>query len=121
MFTLSIETEIAAAHHLRNYDGPCAGQHGHNWKIKVQVKTQHVDKTGITIDFLDLQNISWKVVGKFDHNDFNTIAPFDKINPSAENIAKYFYQEISKLLPDNSVMESLSIWETDKYIVTYSE
>ena len=112
---------ISAAHLLRDYEGPCSRLHGHNWKIRVEVSSNEIDKHGIAIDFLDLKNVTWKVIGSFDHNNFNIIAPFDKINPTAENIVKYFFDEISLLLPSNVNLKSIRLWETEKYAVEYQK
>ena len=121
MYRLSIESKISAAHQLRNYDGPCARMHGHNWKVKVEVTCTRLNEVGIGIDFADLKNITWQVIGRFDHNNFNVIEPFDTINPTAENISKYFYEEISKRLPKGADMASVEIWETDEYRVAYEK
>ncbi len=121
MYRLSIESKISAAHRLRDYDGPCARVHGHNWKIRVEVTATQLNKVGIAIDFSDLKKITWQVIGPFDHNDFNKIAPFDKLNPTAENIARFFYGEIDKLLPEGISLALIEIWETDKYRVAYAE
>ena len=120
MYRLSIETKISAAHQLGDYDGPCARVHGHNWKIKVEVVADKLNEIGIAIDFSDLKNITWNVIGRFDHNNFNDLAPFDKLNPTAENIAKYFYDEISTQLPQGIALTVIEIWETDKYRVAYA-
>ena len=121
MYKLSIESKISAAHRLREYNGPCARVHGHNWKIRVEVTATQLNEVGIAIDFSDLKKITWQVIGPFDHNDFNEIAPFDKLNPTAENIAKFFYTEIKKLLPGGIKLVSIEIWETEKYLVAYAE
>ena len=121
MYKLAIETAISAAHFLREYEGPCARLHGHNWKIRVEVTASKLNNQGIAIDFLDLKNITWKVVGTFDHNNFNDIAPFDAINPTAENIVKYFFDEIEKLLPPDTNLKSIRLWETEKYAVEYEK
>ena len=70
---------------------------------------------------LILKNITWKVIGPFDHNNFNDIAPFDELNPTAENIVKFFYDEIGKLLPSNIMLISIRLWETEKYAVEYQK
>ena len=119
MYRLSAELKISAAHQLRNYEGPCARVHGHNWKVRVEVSAFELNNVGIAIDFLDLKKISWQVIGKYDHNNFNEIAPFDQLNPTAENIAKYFYHEIESLLPAGIKLLTIEIWETDKYKVAY--
>ena len=121
MFRLSTKKMISAAHVLRDYDGPCARLHGHNWNIKLDVLSDAPDNIGITVDFLDLDKILWDVIGPFDHNNFNDFPPFDTINPSAENVAKYFYDEIKKKLPPGIKIDKISIWETEQYLVEYFE
>ena len=121
MFTLSVQKEISAAHQLRDYDGPCARIHGHNWKIKIEVQADKLDHVGIAIDFTDIEDLLWKIIGAYDHSNFNEIEPFDRINPTAENIACYIYEEMKKLLPSGIDMKSVQLWETDTYRVTYEE
>lgn len=121
MFNLSIDTSFSAAHLLRDYDGPCSRTHGHNWKIRVEVLADTLDEKGIAIDFKDLKNLTWQVIGKFDHSNFNDIAPFDTLNPTAENIVKYFFDELKKILPEGTRLNKIRLWETEKYAVEYSE
>ncbi len=121
MYRLSIQTNISAAHLIRGYKGPCARLHGHNWKLKVDVTASVLNEIGMAIDFKDLKEITWKIAGRYDHQNFNEIAPFDKINPTAENVAKYFFEEIDRLLPEGIKMAKISLWETEKYLVEYSE
>ena len=121
MFRLSIQTSISAAHYLENYPGNCSTLHGHNWKIQVEVKSDKVDDIGMVIDFKDLKDITWQIVGKFDHQVFNEVAPFDKQNPTAENISKYLYSEIGKNLPEGVKMDRIRLWETDNYSIEYFE
>jgi len=121
MYQLSIQNSFSAAHILREYKGNCARLHGHNWKVKVDVSSEELNEVGMAIDFKDLTDISWQVIGKFDHQNINEIEPFNRINPSAENLARYFYIEIAKLLPDKINIQKISIWEVDKYLVEYFE
>jgi 6-pyruvoyltetrahydropterin/6-carboxytetrahydropterin synthase len=74
MYTLSIMKEISAAHRLRNYDGPCARIHGHNWKIRIEVRSGNLDDTGIAIDFMDIEKLLWQVIGRYDHRNEKTAA-----------------------------------------------
>ena len=121
MFKLGIETMISASHYLRNYSGPCQRLHGHNWKIQVIVTGQNLNKAGMVIDFKELNDLTWSVVGQFDHQALNELEPFNQINPTSENMARYFYREISKKLPDGVKMSVIRLWETDKYMMEYSE
>ena len=121
MYRLQIQTSISAAHFLQEYDGNCSVLHGHNWKIEVIVKSDQVDKVGMVIDFKDLKEITWQVAGNYDHRVFNEVPPFNTQNPTAENISRHFYREISKRLPVGVNMDRIRLWETDNYAIEYSE
>jgi 6-pyruvoyltetrahydropterin/6-carboxytetrahydropterin synthase len=121
-YTVTIETEFSAAHFLRGYDGSCSRLHGHNWKVTVEAKTDVLDNIGMSIDFYVLQKKTEDIVAKFDHRDINSIPPFDKeLNPTSENIARYFYSELKKLLPPQVRLSFVAIGETGKYTAKYSE
>jgi 6-pyruvoyltetrahydropterin/6-carboxytetrahydropterin synthase len=122
MFTVSIETEFSAAHTIRGYNGPCSRPHGHNWKVTVEAKTDILDNLGMSVDFYILQRKIDEVVSQFDHRDLNTIPPFDQaLNPTSENIARYFYDELKKILPVHTTLVSVVIGETGQYTAKYSE
>lgn len=121
MYTVSIKTHFSSAHRLRNYNGACENIHGHNWQIEVAVETDKLNDLGMAIDFKDLKTLSSQVVSKLDHRNLNDIPPFDTQNPTAENIARYFYYEIGKKLPEDVKMKRVTIWETEKYSLIYAE
>ena len=121
MYTLSVERMISAAHKLNDYPGPCARIHGHNWKIRLEVHSRHLDDQGIAIDFGELDQLLWKVVGPFDHQLMNDVKPFDRQNPTAENLVKYIYDQIKAMIPANISMQRVTVWETDQYKVAYEE
>lgn len=121
MYKLSALLNFSSAHYLNEYKGNCARLHGHNWRVLVEVSTGELDMTGMAIDFKDLNDIAWKVIGKFDHQVINEVQPFNHVNPTAENLARYFYHEIKKKLPTNIKLEKIGLWETEKYLVEYYE
>jgi 6-pyruvoyltetrahydropterin/6-carboxytetrahydropterin synthase len=121
MYKLSVEKVISTAHHLRDYDGPCARIHGHNWRVKLEVQSKKVDHIGIAIDFTELDEILWEVIGPFDHQLINSVPPFDKLNPTAENLAKFIYEQLKLKLTEKVSISSVSVWETDDYMVSYEE
>ena len=121
MYTLSVEKMISTAHQLRDYNGPCARIHGHNWKVKLEVQSVDVSKIGIAIDFVELDEKLWEVVGPFDHQLINSIPPFDKLNPTAENLVKHIYEQVKLKLTEEVSILRVSIWETDEYMVSYEE
>ncbi|MDP7553380.1 MAG: 6-carboxytetrahydropterin synthase QueD [Candidatus Thioglobus sp.] len=122
MFVLKIVTDFASAHSLRNYPGDCSRLHGHNWGVEVMVHSNKLDETGIAIDFREIKKQTRVVAKRLDHQYLNEIKPFDVLNPTAENIAKYFFDEVGSLINNQDVrVKEVTIWETPRAAVTYSE
>jgi 6-pyruvoyltetrahydropterin/6-carboxytetrahydropterin synthase len=103
MFEVSVEADFSAAHALRGYPGDCARLHGHNWIVRVCVRCQELDETGIGIDFRVVKDHVKAVLRGLDHNNMNELPPFKDTNPSAEHIARYLYGELSERLNSNRV------------------
>jgi 6-pyruvoyltetrahydropterin/6-carboxytetrahydropterin synthase len=122
MFVLKIVTDFASAHSLRNYPGDCSRLHGHNWGVEVMVYSNKLDEKGIAIDFREIKKQTKVVVKRLDHQYLNEIKPFNVLNPTAENIAKYFFDEVGSLINNQDVrVKEVTIWETPRASVTYSE
>ena len=121
MYIIAIESHFSGAHQVKGYDGSCDNLHGHNWKVKAEIVSEKPDKIGICFDFKELKQITNSVIDNLDHTYLNEIKPFDKANPTAENIAKYFYDQIKAKLPQNVKISQVTIWESEKYSVTYRE
>src|SRR5258708_13203367 len=95
MFEVSVEQTFAAGHALRNYKGSCEDVHGHNFRVRVTVAGEQLDFTGLLVDFLELKSLIDAVVAYLDHKFIHDLPPFDKVNPSTENLAKHFYYRAS--------------------------
>jgi len=122
MFEVSVEQSFAAGHALRNYKGACENVHGHNFKVLVTLEGASLDQTGMLVDFLDVKASMQNVIAALDHRFLNDIAPFDVLNPSAENIAEYFYQQMTSGLAANPVpvrIREVRVWETDIQSATF--
>lgn len=121
-YTMKILLDFAAAHYLREYEGACNRLHGHNWKVEVQVMATQLDDVGMGMDFKVIKEATRELIGKLDHYNLNDIPPFDKINPTAENISAYLYSELSTMLnADGIKVSAVTLWETDRASVTYTE
>ncbi len=122
MFQVSVEESFAAGHALRGYRGKCENPHGHNYKVRVTLEGAALDSTGLLYDFVQLKQVIHQVIQAVDHKFLNDLAPFDVINPSAENLARYFYEETSQRLaesPNGARIASITVWETDATAATY--
>ena len=122
MYTVSIVRTFSSAHSLREYKGKCEALHGHNWKVRVAINCQKIDEIGLTIDFGIVKKILSKITDKLDHQLLNELEMFQNVNPTSENIARYFYDEMSKKISINSCkLVEIEIWESDKSSLIYSE
>ncbi len=121
-YTLKILTDFAAAHTLRDYPGDCNRMHGHNWKVEVEVSASSLDKVGMGIDFKEIKQSARQIAKSLDHRYLNDIEPFTELNPTAENIAAYFFREMKiKLNNERIKVTAVTIWETERANVRYSE
>jgi 6-pyruvoyltetrahydropterin/6-carboxytetrahydropterin synthase len=124
MFEVSVEETFAAGHALRNYHGKCENVHGHNYRVRVALEGAELDRAGLLVDFVEIKRVLRAIIEKLDHQFLNDVEPFDKLNPSAENMARYFYEELSSNLTggtrENPVrVAEVKIWETDTATATY--
>ena len=139
MYILKTEHSFDAAHFLYGYDGKCSNIHGHRWKIILEVKTEElkddVQHRGMYVDFGELKKDLREIADAMDHaviiekntlkkttlealksENFQIIAL--DFRPTAENMARYFYEKI-KALGYN--MQAVTVYETPTNGATYME
>ena len=120
MYQVSVEGHFDAAHFLREYGGKCENLHGHRFKVVVSLKAAKLNKIGLAYDFVELKRHLGEVLAWFDHTSLNEVPPFDKINPSSENIAVTIYDELKGRFSGGVTLSSVEVWESPESCVTYS-
>lgn len=112
IYTLKVLADFASAHTLRDYPGACSRMHGHNWKIEAEVQATQLNEIGMAIDFKEIKREVRAGADELDHRYLNDLAPFQDINPTAENIARYFFQHLAQRLNNERVhVSALTIWK----------
>ena len=128
MFEVSVEESFAAGHALRGYRGKCENVHGHNYKVRVTLRGPELGSIGLLFDFKDLKDAIHSTIRKLDHQFLNEVSPFDAMNPSAENLARYFFDQTRLLLAEKTpsgnpsapcTVKEVTVWETDSTTATY--
>ena len=122
MFQVSVEETFSAGHALRGYRGKCENPHGHNYRVRVTLQGPQLDSIGLLCDFTQLKLVMREIIGGLDHQFMNDLEAFRSVNPSAENLAKYFYDQISlqlKDLPPGARLTDTIVWETDTTSAQY--
>jgi 6-pyruvoyltetrahydropterin/6-carboxytetrahydropterin synthase len=87
---------FSAAHSLRDYVGPCSNVHGHNWGVEIVVRGEKLQSNGMLVDFGDVKEATADVLSRLDHHHLNEAPPFDEINPTSENLARWIFDQVSK-------------------------
>ena len=120
MYRVSVQHHFDAAHYLREYQGKCEHMHGHRFKVRVTLQAAQLDDMGMAFDFTEIKKHLREILERFDHICLNEIEPFDKINPSSENIATTIYNELKHHLKDERVsIYSVDVWESPDSCATY--
>ncbi len=121
MYQISVEQHFDAAHFLRGYQGKCEALHGHRFGVVVKISAAELDEIGLAYDFTALKQHLADILSRFDHTCLNDTPPFDKINPSSENIATTIYNELQlKLAGDQVSLSCVEVWESPESGVAYS-
>lgn len=121
MFEVTVEEKFASGHALRNYHGKCENVHGHNYRVEVTLTGDNLDDTGLLVDFVELKKVLNVIIERMDHRFLNDVPPFDVLNPSAENMARYIFEELEKGLDGKAPakVSFVRLWETDTCSALY--
>lgn len=123
MFTLKVRAEFEAAHRIADYPGKCDRLHGHNWTVEAVIAGRELDELGMLIDFKEAKNNLNEVLATFDHQYLNDLPMFaGKMNPTAENLARYVFDELSRcaIFAGTAKLASVCVWERPNSCVSYS-
>ena len=119
-YEISTEVSFSAAHYIKGYPGDCARLHGHNWRVRAAIRVEANHPTGLTYDFRRLKGLMTDVAQMVDHSVLNDLPYFQSSNPTAETIAKWFYDEISGRIDEPEVsVTRVEVWESPFNCATY--
>jgi 6-pyruvoyltetrahydropterin/6-carboxytetrahydropterin synthase len=123
MFEITVQDTFSSGHYLRDYYGKCENPHGHNYRVLVTLIGEQLEPNGLLLDFKLLKSVLQPTIKYLDHFMINDLEPFTSVNPSAENIAKYFFDRVSSQLLEMTAgrvrVKDCTIWETDTSYARY--
>lgn len=123
MFEITVQASFSSGHFLRDYYGKCENPHGHNYRVLVTLMGEELEPIGLLLDFKLLKQVLRPTIEYLDHNMINDLEPFTTVNPSAENLAKYFFDqtaaELHKMTNGRVRVKDCTIWETDTSFARY--
>lgn len=97
MYELTVEAEFCAAHAII-LQGQREVVHGHNWRVTATVSGSQLDAEGLLCDFHLVEKALGAVIGPYHNSDLNRVAPFDDVNPTAENVARHIAEALAARL-----------------------
>lgn len=118
VFTVRVIVRFEAAHHLTSYKGAPEPSHGHSWRVEAVLRADRLDGEGMAFDFVEVQAALRQIAARLDHRDVNTVPPFDRLSPTTERIAAWFFEELSGQLPAAPLAE-VTVWEGPDCSATY--
>ncbi|MBI3292763.1 MAG: 6-carboxytetrahydropterin synthase [Elusimicrobia bacterium] len=124
MYEIIVEGGFSGAHALKLPGGRREPLHGHNWRVQVVLRGRKLHpKAGYLVDFTHVQAVLNRLLAPFDHHNLNETVPFDRLNPSAENLAKFLSDHLQAGLKATTLgqcaVAKVTVWETDTTAAAY--
>jgi 6-pyruvoyltetrahydropterin/6-carboxytetrahydropterin synthase len=122
MFLLNVKASYDSAHFLRNYRGKCENLHGHHYVVEAGLAFDDVGEGGMAFDFTDAKRHLRAIAGELDHQNINDLEPFTTLEPSAENQARWIFQQMQARLGEEmgEHLVYVRVWETPNQWAQYS-
>lgn len=111
MFTITVETHFWAQHRLVLADDSTEPLHGHNWAVTAEVGAEKLDENNLVMDFRRLKDAVENISAELSGKSLNEIEYFRQNGCSAENVAKFFYEKLRPLMPENVLLTGVSVTE----------
>ena len=120
IYTVTVETTFSASHQLRDDRATLEPLHGHNFRVQALVTSRELDRLGLLLDFLELEAILKDVLAPYDHRHMNDLPPFDRLNPTTENMARFFFDKLQEKLSSHRVeVHRVRVWEAPTFSASY--
>ena len=117
-YLLRVTARFEAAHHLTSYKGSPEPSHGHSWRVEAALAAPDLDAEGMAFDFVEVRAALRGLAARLDHRDVNTVPPFDRVSPTTERIAAWFFEGLAARLPAAPLLE-VTVWEGPDCSATY--
>jgi 6-pyruvoyltetrahydropterin/6-carboxytetrahydropterin synthase len=113
-----VGARFEAAHHLTSYKGAPEPNHGHSWRVEAVLAADELDGEGMAFDFVEVKSALGELAARLDHGDVNSVPPFDRVSPTTERIAAWFFERLAERLPSAPLAE-VTVWEGPDCSATY--
>lgn len=122
MYRIGVKYGFSAAHRLDGYEGKCSGLHGHSWTVEAVFLSAETE-SGMVLDFEQVRSALHELVGCYDHTFLNEVKPFNSLVPTAENLARVFFDSLIERGKESgwtAELEQVTVWESADTWASYS-
>ena len=110
MYEVEVEISFPASHQV-TVAGVCEDLHEHNWTVRARLCGEKLDSDGLLVDFTAVKKLLAKIADNLKGRDLAEVLDLAGLNPSAENVARYFYRQSAEELPQDVYLEAVSVQE----------
>ena len=94
MYEVEVEISFPASHQVNLAGGMLEPLHEHAWRVRAEFQGQKLDPAGLLVDFTIVKQLLEQIADKLRGRDLTQVAALAGENPSAENVARYFYEQL---------------------------
>lgn len=123
MYRAGVRRSFSAAHALEGHEGKCASLHGHTWTVEAVFVSRDLDRIGMSIDFDDAASLLDEAIAPYDHAFLNELDRFATENPTAENVARWIFEDLARALESRRAgigIEKVTVWESADACASFS-
>lgn len=100
MYEISVQRQFRASHAI-TIAGRLEERHDHVWHVTLVAAGNTLDADGLLCDFHIIERKIDLIIGDLNERDLNATEPFDRLNPTAEQVARYIAERTAEALkPD---------------------
>jgi 6-pyruvoyltetrahydropterin/6-carboxytetrahydropterin synthase len=120
-FEVGVVAHFNAHHHLVGDFGPASQAHAHAYRVEVSVLGGSLREDGTLFDITRLQGALSAVLVELEGRDLNSVVGLSDPNPTAEVVARYFFERIAPTLANDGLDQlQARVWESAEAYAGYS-
>jgi len=110
LYTIKLVSFLNARHFV-SFGQKAGPVHAHSWQIQIEIKVPSLNPE--LVAFTSIFNSVKQVLQTYENTVLNQIPPFNKIQPTTENMALYFFNRLEDVLAGGGFgLGKLTVWET---------